>query len=437
MKRTIRRLAMLCLAASLLAGGCTTRSAAEQYVRETPAPTAAPTPVPALTPTPVPTPSPSPTPTPTPCPHLSWTDGVCDGCGAACPHEKWENGVCTVCGLICTHPAHDPETRQCTRCGQPVPHDYVKNVCRLCGEEPEFLEENVPRELFKPCAHKGTVEKVEYTTMAFFDEEEGKNPDGVKKTLYVYLPYNYDPEGKYDVLVLLHGIACTEKYWLVDKQEYKPMGTDEVRTADLLDNLIDRGYCRPLIVVSPTFYEDSGKMEEYWRRTDQPCFQQEVREDVLPLIAEKYATWAESGELEDISAQRQHFGIAGLSMGSIYIYTGFLGDCLDLFGWFGCFSGSDGNMSELARQLNSAPDADYPIYYFYNSIGRYDDYYDLHLGQYRSLLERAKGLTEGENAAFTVIADVGHKYAAWSPGLYNFLQIAFSPAEIGAAPQEQ
>ena len=429
MRRTIRRLALVCLAASLLAGGCTTRADAlrQERDRATPAPA---TPAPVLTaapsPTPTLTPSPAPTPTPTPCPHPAWTEGVCGSCGAVCPHEEWVDGRCAMCGQACPHPAHDAESRKCVQCGKAVPHDYVKNVCALCGEEPEFLDTNVPRELFEPCTHQGTVEKVEYTTKAYFDEADGKNPDGVKKTLYVYLPYNYDPEGKYDVLLLLHGIACTEKYWLVDKEEYKPFDIDEVRTADLLDNLIDQGYCRPLIVVTPTFYEDSGKMEEYWRRTDQLCFQQEVREDILPMIAEKYATWAEGNTLEDISAQRQHFGVAGLSMGSIYIYTGFLPDSLDLFGWFGCFSGSDGDMSALSRQLNRSPDADYPIYYFYNSIGRLDDYYGLHLGQYTDLVNKTNGLTEGENAAFTIIRDTGHKYAAWSPGLYNFLSVAFS-----------
>ena len=423
MKRLLWRGAVVCLALALLFGGCTTRAAGEVFQREnaTPSPAPSVTPVPASTPMLTPTPSP----TPTPCPHAVWTDGVCAACGAACGHPAWEEGRCAACGMACPHPSHDPETLRCTQCGLIVPHDFAKNVCVLCGEGPAFREKLLPRDLFKPCERQGTVEKVTYSSHVYYDPSDPDSHKSVQKTLYVYLPYGYDPEERYDVLVLLHGIACTEKYWLVDKQEYKPDSIVEVKTADLLDNMIDQGLCRKLIVVTPTFYENSKKMEEYWRQTDQPIFQREVRKEILPLIAEKYATYAESGSPEDISAARRHFGIAGLSMGSIYIYTGFLPDSLDLFGWFGCFSGSDGNMNTLAGKLN---ESEYPVYYFYNSVGRLDDYYDLHLGQYRSLLGKADGLAEGENAAFSVIEDVGHKYAAWSAGLYNFLQVAFSPS---------
>ena len=430
MKRTALWLLLACLAAALIAGGCTTRYAAEQYTLQhaTPEPvTPAPTEIP--TPEPTPTPAPTPSPTPTPCPHLTWTDGVCDGCGAVCAHENWTEGRCAVCGMACPHPAHDGKTRLCTRCGQPVPHDFVKNVCTLCGEEPDFLEENLALELFDPCDHAGTVEKVEYTTRAYYAEGYGMDPEGIKKTLYVYLPYNYDPEEKYDVLILLHGIECTEKYWLMEKREYQPMGIEEVLTPNLLDNLIDQGYCRPVIVVTPTFYVDSADFSNYLRRRDQPRFQTEVREDILPMIAEKYATWAEGNTLEDITEARAHFGIAGLSMGSIYIYTSFLTESRDVFGWFGCFSGSDGYMDSLAKELRSGPNSQYPIYYFYNSVGQRDNYYYLHLGQYTDLMDMTDVFTEGENTAFSVIKDVGHQYAAWSTGLRNFLTVAFSTVE--------
>ena len=42
---------------------------------------------------------------------------------------------------------------------------------------------------------------------------------------------------------------------------------------------------------------------------------------------------------DGVAAAREHFAYAGLSMGSIYAYTSIIPECLDLFAWFGFFSG--------------------------------------------------------------------------------------------------
>ncbi|MBR6114582.1 MAG: hypothetical protein IKQ10_05290 [Oscillospiraceae bacterium] len=420
-----------CLLLSLLlllsAAGCTTRQSASAG----PAPTSSPTAEPTIAPTPEPTP----TPTPTPCPHLRWDEGVCADCGQVCPHENWEDGRCAVCGIACVHPDHDEETRRCTVCGKAVPHTYIDGVCTVCGHVPVFESVNVPRELFDPCERKGTVETVEYTTQVY-TPSTSRVPIDFQKKFCVYLPWGYDPAQKYDVLILMHGIHSSERYWLGSKQDYNPSALyedeqldvmyDYVRTTDLLDNMIDRGLCRPLIVVTPTFYKDSSNYEDYNRRLDQARFFTELRETILPMVTEKYATWAAGGSLEEISAAREHFGYAGLSMGSIYGYTTALPDCLNLFSWYGLFSGSDGYIDQIAAALNSKANAGRPIYYCYNAIGSEDMYYNLHVGQYRQLVSWTKGLTEGVNAAMTVIEGSNHEYSAWGTGLYNFLQVAFS-----------
>ena len=113
-------------------------------------------------------------------------------------------------------------------------------------------------------------------------------------------------------------------------------------------------------------------------------------------------------------------------MGSIYAYTTILPECLDIFGWYGCFSGSDGNMSQLAAVLNAPENADKPVYYFYNSIGNKDNMFYWQHGQYHELVKRAEGLTDGENACFNEIKGAYHLYTAWATGLYNFLPVIFS-----------
>ncbi len=408
-------LLLLCLAA----GACALRPEAAP---EPSAPTAAPTP----TVTSTPTPSPTPTPEPTPCPHLGWTDGVCDDCGEVCGHPGWEEGRCTVCGMACPHPAHDPQTRICAQCGMTAPHTYLNSVCTMCGEKPVYTDEILPRDLFKPCEHKGTVEELRYTTRDYINSPFAPEPILLEKKLYVYLPYGYDPAEKYDMLILLHGMGGADTYWLVDKQDYLYPQQDFVYTTDLLDNLYEMGWCHKMIIATPTFYRYTDNMGFYDRKVDIPQFLQELRTDILPLLLENYPTWAEEPTLEAMAAQRQHFGYAGLSMGSIYAYLSMMPDCLDIFSWYGCFSGSDGYMNQLAAVLNDENHADKPIYYFYNSIGSKDSMFYLHHGQYHELVDRANGLTDGVNACFNEIKGASHLYTAWATGLYNFLPVLFS-----------
>jgi len=62
------------------------------------------------------------------------------------------------------------------------------------------------------------------------------------RRLTVYTPYGYEnnPKKKYPVLYLLHGAGGDEEAWI-------SMG----RTAQILDNLIEKGLAEPMIVVMP------------------------------------------------------------------------------------------------------------------------------------------------------------------------------------------
>ena len=65
---------------------------------------------------------------------------------------------------------------------------------------------------------------------------------GYPRRLTVYTPYGYEnnPKKKYPVLYLLHGAGGDEEAWI-------SMG----RTAQILDNLIEKGLAEPMIVVMP------------------------------------------------------------------------------------------------------------------------------------------------------------------------------------------
>ena len=49
--------------------------------------------------------------------------------------------------------------------------------------------------------------------------------------------------------------------------------------------------------------------------------------------------------------------------------------------------------------------------------------------QYDYLVNHVDCLTDGKNAAMTVINDASHEYRAWGTGLYNFLRVVFAQPE--------
>lgn len=457
-----QRILVLLFCLAIIFAGCSLR--AQPAIEPTPSPTAAvPDETPAPTPSPEPTPSPAPTPEPTPCPHERWEDGVCAACGTpcshpgweaglctvcgtACPHEHWEDGVCTLCGGVCAHPAwedghcavcgtacrhpsHDAATLVCSQCGEVVPHNFLNSECDMCGTKPVFTHDALERNMFTHPAPAGRVQVLNYLTHDYYTEGQTWGYAPLTKSITVYLPADYDPAEKYDVMILVHGTGGTSSYWLLDAQQVINEPGYGVYTTNLLDYLMATGYCRKMIIATPTFYRDSDNQGDYQRLRDEEQFLLELRNDIMPFLVSTYSTYAASPAIEDICAARNHFAYAGLSMGSIYAYTSIMPECLDMFAWFGCFSGSEANINQLIDDMNSERNRQYPILYFYNSCGGSDDMLSGHLSDYRALVAAVDGLTDGKNAAFTEIRMTNHSYRAWGTGLYNFLRVVFAQPE--------
>lgn len=360
-----------------------------------------------------------------PCTHSVWLDGVCQICGARCPHPGWEDGRCTLCRFPCPHDRHDGNTMRCSLCGEFVSHTYQDGVCVMCSQGPWFQDQLLPAYLFAPSEHKGSVQTLSYQTRNYAAQRAGDKPDPYTKKLCVYLPYGYDAGKPYDVLVLMHGMGGSERYWLLEDQVYFDITEAKVKTTDLVENMVALGTARECIIVTPTFYINSGNQLQYNRYREQDQFTMELRNDILPLIVEKFSTYASAPTQEAISQAREHFAYAGLSMGSIYGFNAVLPMCLDLFGWFGEFSGSECWPDLVISALNAQTDR-YPIYWLYNAAGLNDTMYKNHIDQYRLLVQNCRGLTEGVNASFTSIRGVMHEYRAWGTGLYNFLLVVFA-----------
>jgi enterochelin esterase family protein len=143
---------------------------------------------------------------------------------------------------------------------------------------------------------------------------------GDDRDYYVYTPPNYDPRRKeaYPVLFLLHGLGDEASGWLT-------VGAANV----ILDNLIDSGKAKPMIMVNTLGYGTPDGPRGATGAAMIPTFAKALVEEVLPQVEQHY----------HVAKDRKDRAIAGLSMGGAEsIYTGF--HYLDKFAWIGSFSGA-------------------------------------------------------------------------------------------------
>ena len=219
------------------------------------------------------------------------------------------------------------------------------NKTDLSGTVPEELE-YIPAEYKSPSEHPGMLEKLTYQTWESFSYEE--RTQELTKEAWVYLPYGYSEDQKYNVFYLSHG------GW---SNETTVMGTDQNPRSFkyVIDQAIEDGKIQPLIIVLPTYNNTSGKDSGDYslalQLTDQ--FHNELVNDLIPAVEGKYSTYAENTSLEGIKASRDHRGFGGFSMGSVNTWCTFR-YALDYFRYFMPMSGSystDGEyMAELVKE---------------------------------------------------------------------------------------
>ncbi len=338
-----------------------------------------------------------------------YEDGVCSRCGSRCSHY-WNNGVCENCQMVCAHESHDQDSRACTVCGSLVCHRFQKGVC-ACGAGPEIYDSWLPPEYYEPCEHPGSVERISYSQklLAYGGYE-------VQKNMNVYLPYGYDESRPYDVLILIHGGWDDENSWVTN--EYDDYGF-KIVMKNVYDNMMDRKLCEPMIIVCPTTYNE----EDFQMDSGYDGFAQEIRETILPYVAEYYSTYAASGEIQDLREARTHFAIGGESNGSLYVlHSGMLLN-FDLFGRFICLSGNNLAPDEVDRFV-VARNPDLPFEFFFAGTGSYEEYRDYICDEYQMLLDKVDDLKEGENTWFYEIQGY-HEFTVWATEIFIALQMLF------------
>lgn len=215
----------------------------------------------------------------------------------------------------------------------------------LSGTVPDELE-YIPDGYENPATQQGTLNKLTYDTWESFSYEQKSNK--ITKEAWVYLPYGYTDEEEYNVFYLSHG------GW---SNETTLMGTDDNPKSfkNVIDNAIQDGNIKPLIIVLPTYNNtsenDSSDYSLAIQLTNQ--FHNELVNDLIPAVESKYSTYAKDTTPQGLKESRDHRGFGGFSIGSVNTWNTFR-YCLDYFRYFMPMSGSyttDGEyMADLVRQ---------------------------------------------------------------------------------------
>lgn len=257
----------------------------------------------------------------------------------------------------------------------------------------------------------GTVEAIEYPSHNY----AGDGGEITKKA-NVYLPAGYSEDKKYNVMILLHGIGGNENEWGLNK--------NNSRVKALMDNLAFYGDIEGFIVVTPNGRACEIGGEPGSATNAFYLFGQELRNDLIPYIDSHYSTYADYSEDYDLSTARDHRAIAGLSMGGMQTINIGIGECLDMFSYFGAFSAApSSNIASKTADIVSK--SEYPVNFFYNICGLQDrTAYTSAAAAAKNLPSLSDQFVDGENFMWQEL-DGGHDFHIWYLGFYNFAQMVF------------
>jgi enterochelin esterase-like enzyme len=284
-----------------------------------------------------------------------------------------------------TNPADKPVTPAEARAafGRPIVLDP--------DDKPAFPDPPFGFDVRRDLIPHGRLELVEYDSKTV----------GAKRKMLVYLPPGYTADRKYPVLYLLHGIGGNEHEW-----------TAYCHADVIADNLIAGRKAVPMIIVMPNGRaqkDDRPPKNIYAAAPAFAVFERDLLDDLIPAVEKKYS----------VQADRDHRGLAGLSMGGGQALNFGLAH-LDHFAWVGAFSPAPNTKPPV--QLLPDPARAKELHLLWLSSGNKDGLININQGVHRYLKQH-------EVPHVWSIDGFGHDAAEWKPALYYFVQKIFrSPA---------
>lgn len=202
----------------------------------------------------------------------------------------------------------------------------------------EYSESNdeikeIPKNYYNKAKEQGTLEEFYYDT--YESKTYNEKSKKITKRAIVYTPFGYDENKEYDIFYLMHG------GW---GNETTSLGTpsNPGTFKNVIDNAIEKGEIRPIIVVCPTYNNESSEDSSdytlaYYTLTVN--YHNELANDLIPAVESKYSTYAKGNTHKDIVASRDHRAFGGFSMGSVTTWHTFVNN-LDSFKYFITSSGA-------------------------------------------------------------------------------------------------
>lgn len=286
------------------------------------------------------------------------------------------------------------------------------------GQIPEELAQ-IPGEYFETASEQGTVERLEYQTWESMSYDDQTTQ--LTKTAYVYLPYGYSEEQRYNVLYLMHGGWSNETTYLGT-----PENPHELK--NVIDHAIQDKKMAPVIVVCPTYNntspEDSGDYGLALRLTDN--YHNELINDLLPAVEGRYSTYAEGTSAQELTESRSHRAFAGFSMGSVTTCHTFQ-YCMDYFRYFLPSSGNLTSDGAYMEQLVTGAGYGSEDFFIYAMSGTEDFAYGAFTNQIQAMINAPGGIfmeadnESNGNLAYRVQEGNAHDGNAALQYIYNGL----------------
>ena len=289
-------------------------------------------------------------------------------------------------------------------------HMFKMGKCMICDAEPTFYKDDLPRRYHYECPEQGSVVSFKYETRDWHQ----KNSKTFEKTGLAYLPYGYNENERYNVMIMLHGHTLN-RHAFIDTVWGFDYGV-RVQYKNDYDWIMYEGLCRPTIIVTldtPAEAMYNFKDMEY-----------ELRYDVLPYLADHFATYAEDGSNEALIKARDHFGLGGSSNGAGFTHGGALHSNIAYFGSVMMSSGGM-NFIKHANSINEAKD-EYKLNCFIRSCGTLDPLYEGVAYGYKYVANKVDYLEPGKNIFLFEITN-GHNMRVGYTALVNALQVLFPP----------
>ena len=229
---------------------------------------------------------------------------------------------------------------------------------------------------------------------------------GISRRLTVYLPYGYEknPKQKYPVLYLLHGGGGDEEAW-----------TSMGRAAQIMDNLIEKGLAKPMIVVMPNGNANQraantlGMETLTFDRNDPKYANAYVKSlvtEIVPFIEKEYRAIPKADSR----------AIAGLSMGgghttsATILYPG-------VFGYICPLSSGIRESDHLDADLQGIKKAGYKLYWI--GVGKDDT------NAYRNSQVLDQALTKNGMPHTLYVSNDAHVWKNWRLYLNTFARLLF------------